>query len=129
MKMKKANKTMEALENFASYILAHWREAPSHTRAGILYREAQAENKAMRETITGLLERAEQLNTLEDMAATQGAVIYNICFRNAGVGIQWYEEKRQGEHNDFKQGLVIYSYHPTFREAVSAEIKRLQESK
>jgi hypothetical protein len=34
------------------------------------------------------------LGRLRKRGAEQGATIYDICFRNAGVGITWYEQER-----------------------------------
>ena len=45
---------MESLENFANYVLAHWKEAPSHSRAGVLYRAAQMDVQKSETQLTAL---------------------------------------------------------------------------
>jgi hypothetical protein len=64
------------------------------------------------------------INLLEAEAATLGNVIYNICRRVAGWGIQWYEENRVITNN-WKDGLVVYKYYPTFEEMLEAELSRI----
>ena len=68
------------------------------------------------------------INELESAANKNGATIYNICHRNAGWAIQWHEEKKQGASQNWKDGLIIYRYHPTLIEAIKAEFIRLGEA-
>lgn len=63
-------------------------------------------------------------NTLIDLAEDNNAVLYNICFRNAGVGFQWYEENT--ENKTWKDGLVVHAYYPSLAEAMEGEFIRLQ---
>ena len=65
---------------------------------------------------------------LETAANKNGATIYNICHRNAGWAIQWHEEKKQGDSDNWKDGLVIYRYYNTLAEMVKGEFVRLGES-
>ena len=65
---------------------------------------------------------------LESAANKNGATIYNICHRNAGWAIQWHEEKKQGNSDNWKDGLVIYRYYNTLEEMVKGEFVRLGES-
>ena len=67
----------------------------------------------------------DDIEKLESIANEKGATIYNICHRNAGWAVQWYEEKKQGDSDNWKDGLIIYKYYPSFAEAIKAEIKRL----
>jgi hypothetical protein len=57
--------------------------------------------------------------------ARGGAVIYNIAYRPAGVGIEWHEPARQGDSFDFNTGLHCYGFHPTLGHALGAEMVRL----
>ena len=65
---------------------------------------------------------------LESAANKNGATIYNICHRNAGWAIQWHEQKKQGESENWKDGLVIYRYYETLEAMVKGEFLRLGES-
>ena len=65
------------------------------------------------------------ISKLEETANKNGATIYNICHRNAGWAIQWHEKNKQGDSDNWKDGLIIYKYYPSFTEAIEAEIKRL----
>ena len=72
----------------------------------------------------------ENFTEMRRLADHDGAQIYNICFRNAGVGIQWFEGKRAPGWNpetlgDYKPGLVIYGYHENLSAALDAELDRL----
>ena len=67
------------------------------------------------------------IEKLEEMANENGAIIYNICHRNAGWGIQWHESYRcSSASDDWRKGLVVYKYYPTLFEAVQAELERLK---
>jgi len=54
--------------------------------------------------------------------------IYNICFRRAGVGIQYYDPPKDFKikvgDNTWHQYLKVNKYHSTFGEAIDAEYKR-----
>jgi len=53
--------------------------------------------------------------------------IYNIHYCKAGVGFSFYNsEKQKGE--DFKTGLTLDKYYPTFEKAVEAEYDQLSNS-
>ena len=65
---------------------------------------------------------------LESAANKNGATIYYICHRNAGWAIQWHEQKKQGESENWKDGLVIYRYYETLEAMVKGEFLRLGES-
>lgn len=65
---------------------------------------------------------------LESAANKNGATIYNICHRNAGWAIQWHEEKKQGDSDNWKDGLVIYRYYETLEAMVKGEFLRRGES-
>lgn len=92
-----------------------------------------------------------RIELLQELAESKGAVLYSILFREAGVGIQWFEEKRAGPHpsQEWKdatpgyeetftyrdeldlwhnRGLVIYGYYPTLSEALNGEWMRLEET-
>ena len=62
---------------------------------------------------------------LETEANKSGESIYNICRRKAGWAIQWYDEKRQGDSDKWKDGLIIYRYYDTLEEMVKGELERL----
>lgn len=93
-------------------------------------------------------------NRLEALAAERGAVLYNILHRQAGWGIEWWEESRcmtpepslagssPTDYGDFllwlqaasrvndarlSEGRIVYAYRPTLREAIEAEIERLEK--
>jgi hypothetical protein len=66
----------------------------------------------------------EYADVIEKLKAIRSmSVIYNICYRNAGVGFMFYEEPRSTRWED---GLVVYAYYPTLEEAVDAEFLRLK---
>ncbi len=67
----------------------------------------------------------DDIEKLESIANEKVATIYNICHRNAGWAVQWHEEKRQGLSENWKDGLVIYRYYPSLKEAIKAETERL----
>ena len=58
-------------------------------------------------------------------------ILYNICFRPAGIGIMWSDPSKlegqpQTAHN-YKKTLYIDKYYSTIVDAVEYEIKRLKE--
>lgn len=65
------------------------------------------------------------IDELISTANKKGITIYNICFRNAGWAIQWYEAERQGENPEWKTGLVIYRYYSTLEDCVNGEFIRI----
>lgn len=97
----------------------------------------------------------EQLfDKLGKLAKKNECTLYEICFRNAGVGIVWHETAKvpialknqlleeptdKEELKKFiragklgknisqmtKEGLVLYRYYPTLRKYILGEIKRL----
>jgi hypothetical protein len=67
-----------------------------------------------------------RLATLKRIATSKGAYLYVILNRRADWAVQWYEADRQ-EGDDFKSGLVVYHYYPTFSEMLKQETKRLKE--
>ena len=78
-----------------------------------------------------------QIDQLEEMAAKQGCVIYNIHKCRAGWGIEWHEQEREDNPrypriahtgtDSWKNGLVTYSYYKTFDEMLMEELERLSE--
>jgi hypothetical protein len=50
--------------------------------------------------------------------------LYNICYRNAGWAVMFYEPEKD-LHCNYKEGLVVYAYYSTLAEAVQAEGERL----
>jgi hypothetical protein len=72
----------------------------------------------------------ERFEHMQRIASQQGAHVYDICFRRAGVGIKWFEERRAPGWNpcnfgDFRPGLVVYGYQPDLTQAVCFELRRL----
>lgn len=83
------------------------------------------------------------IGTFRQYAESKGAVLYSILFREAGIGLQWWEDNRAGARPDTrgmrlsdivlresewnKRGLVVYKYYPTLSEAIAGEWKRLEE--
>lgn len=57
----------------------------------------------------------------------QMRVIYNICFRNAGVGFQFYrgDFSDMGNDGEWRKHLHIDKYYPSLAEAIEAEYNRL----
>ncbi len=57
------------------------------------------------------------------------AMMYEIAFRNAGVGVCWHEKSRvKGTGpNNWKEGLVTYKYYDDMVTMVQAELARLKE--
>lgn len=64
------------------------------------------------------------LDNLNTLAAKNNAVIYNVCFRNAGCGIQWYEGSMDLSI-DWRKKLVVYAYYANFQAAIDGEFERL----
>lgn len=69
------------------------------------------------------------MDTLAKLGAIeQAAHIYEICYRNAGVGFCFYEGPYDAEGHiprDWRQHLVTHNYYPTIHEAIAAEFQRL----
>ena len=51
--------------------------------------------------------------------------LYNICFRRAGVGIQWWDPLKAKSKKEWQTGLYIKQYHKDLKTAVLAETERL----
>ena len=78
-----------------------------------------------------------QIDWLEEIAARQGCVIYNIHKCRAGWGITWHDQEREDNprypqtahtgKDSWKNGLVTYSYHKTFDDMLLDELERLSE--
>lgn len=74
-----------------------------------------------------------KIEKLDALAGEQGATIYNICHRNAGWGVQWYEganEQASGKPGSrvpdhWRRDLVVYTYYPTIAEMIAGETERL----
>jgi hypothetical protein len=68
----------------------------------------------------------EQLAVAAD---ANGLIIYNICFRTAGVGIMWCDHEKLAKvgQANYKDSLFVKHYYPTLRKAVEAELKRLNQ--
>lgn len=70
------------------------------------------------------------------LAALRGATMFEILIRNAGWGISWHEEEREKNPPQYarrydgkdawRNGLVVYRYYPSLRQALRAEEKRLR---
>ena len=67
-------------------------------------------------------------------AIQERVVVYDIHFRNAGVGFAFFEPPAGYEDRPFKRGeiddswkryIVVNHYHPTLWEAIEAEYQRL----
>jgi hypothetical protein len=83
-------------------------------------------------------ELEKKLNKLQRLALENGEVIYNIAFRNAGVGIMWLKSvefplpemsinTNYINHDDsWRQGLYVDRYHETLTEAIEYEIERFK---
>jgi len=61
-------------------------------------------------------------------AGDHGFVLYDIMFRNAGVGLLFYNERTGGIpaklNNSWKEHLSVTKYYPTFKEAIEGELKK-----
>jgi hypothetical protein len=79
---------------------------------------------------------------LREVASKHGQEIYNICFRAAGVGIQFHDHKKvrsrttptmtaqeRGQQmiQQLKEGLYIDKYYETLEEAIKQELKRISK--
>jgi len=53
-------------------------------------------------------------------------ILYNICFRRAGVAIEWcrYELKNK---KDWKESFYIHQYYPDIKEAIKQELERIKK--
>lgn len=78
--------------------------------------------KAYRESLDNVL-----LGELEAAGNKVGMTIYNICHRNAGIAIQWYDKAKQGRSNNWKDGLFVDRYYPTLKEAIEGELIRVRK--
>lgn len=74
------------------------------------------------------LEKLEALHNLET------CTLYDIMFRNAGVGMMFYYPEKVPNNilpegrtppKNWEQGLSVQRYYPTFEECVDAEYARL----
>jgi hypothetical protein len=70
-------------------------------------------------------------NQLLSLAEANDFAIYNICFRNAGVAVQWCDlgKLRKIGTDRYSETLMIDHYHPDLRKAIQAEIKRFKSKK
>lgn len=73
------------------------------------------------------------LASVQRLGEQKGATLYNILFRNAGWGVQYFEESRVSpevranpQHPRWADGLVVYAYKPTLRAALQSERERLK---
>ncbi len=64
----------------------------------------------------------KKLEEVQTLAAENEAVIYNIHFCNAGIGITWHEKK--GSRN-FRDDLVTHTYYKSLSECIAGELTRL----
>jgi len=78
----------------------------------------------------------ETLSTLAKLhAIEETATIYEIAYRNAGVGFMFFEgavmDGTEAYRNTaaWRQHLVVHSYYPTFEAAVDGEYERLVPSR
>lgn len=85
------------------------------------------------------------IRKIRELGKSKGSVIYSILFRNSGVGLLWFEEKRAGPRPQHikgidhiysqliqewaGRGLHIYKYYSSLSEALKEERKRLEEIK
>lgn len=69
------------------------------------------------------------LDRLISVAADHGLTIYNICFRVAGVAIMWCDQEKllQVGPKNHELALFVDHYYPTLRQAIKAELKRLEK--
>lgn len=94
----------------------------------------------------------KQIEEIQEIGKSKGLTLYSILFRNAGVGILWFDESRAGappipperdedtpadlfaaemQEYTFKQsewikkGLFVDQYYPSLSEALEGEKSRL----
>lgn len=67
-----------------------------------------------------------RLLELRELAESKGETLYNICFRNAGVGFMWFDQKKAGA-GSYKKGLYVDKYYDTIEEATVEETKRFKQ--
>ena len=105
----------------------------------------------MKKKLTGPRKKPRPIEQLlpavQRMGEARGNVLYEIAFRNAGVGLVWIEAARvktkqtwkkisvgkksftlpdiECSQQRIKEGMVVYQYHPTLRKAIVEEMKRL----
>jgi hypothetical protein len=55
-------------------------------------------------------------------------MIYNICFRTAGVAIMWCDREKllQVGPENYKDALFVNHYYSTLRQAIQAELEKLE---
>lgn len=72
----------------------------------------------------------ELMKILEQVAYERKYTLYDICFRAAGVGIQWFDENKRDQagtpKSDWKVGLGINKYYKDLRSALEGELDRLR---
>jgi len=87
----------------------------------------------------------KQLDAIMAQGEKKGLILYNICFRKAGVALQWYDEAlcvtpeivltnenlRDGgwshtQNKRLKEGLYIITYHKDLTTAIKAELERIE---
>lgn len=95
----------------------------------------------------------DQIREIQNIGETQGLTLYSILFRNAGVGILWFDNHKAGppplppirdeaaEQDDYqeklkqyhflqsqwiKKGLVVEKYYPSLSEALEGEKERIR---
>lgn len=64
----------------------------------------------------------KRIDDLRELAESKQQILYNLCFRNAGVGFQWCD----GNKDNWEKALYIMNYYPTIEEAIDAETERLK---
>lgn len=74
------------------------------------------------------------LDSVQRLGEQKGATLYNLLFRKAGWGVQFYENARvpewvrgKSQHPRWTDGLVVYTYKPTLRAALLTELARLKQ--
>jgi hypothetical protein len=72
---------------------------------------------------------AQLFQHLNVVASAKGFTMYNICFRNAGVAVQWCDQRLLEEvgQNRYRESLRIDHYSPTLEEALESEYDRLRK--
>ena len=73
----------------------------------------------------------KSITELRILGEQRGFALYNICFRGAGVGIQWHPQNPgmiNGEAaEDWRTRLVLAKYYPSLSKAIQGEIARLSK--